>query len=82
MLLRPAFNPKKPTALFIGRYQTFHAGHQRLIEEGLRRIGQVCVAVRDTHGVDVQHRCGVWHRDRDGTLAAQTESFKEALADR
>ena len=51
-LLRPAFDPQKPTALFIGRYQPFHAGHQRLIEEGLRRVGQVCIAVRDTHGTD------------------------------
>ena len=53
--LRPAFDPQKPTALFIGRYQPFHAGHQRLIEEGLRRVGQVCIAVRDTHGVDVKN---------------------------
>ena len=50
--LRPAFDPQKPTALFIGRYQPFHSGHQRLIEEGLRRVGQVCVAVRDTSGID------------------------------
>ncbi len=50
--LRPAFDPQKPTALFIGRYQPFHPGHQRLIEEGLRRVGQVCIAVRDTHGLD------------------------------
>jgi len=50
--LRPSFDPQKPTALFIGRYQPFHPGHQRLIEEGLRRVGQVCVAVRDTHGID------------------------------
>jgi cytidyltransferase-like protein len=50
--LRPAFDPQKPTALFLGRYQPFHPGHQRLIEEGLRRVGQVCIAVRDTHGVD------------------------------
>ena len=42
--LRPAFDPQKPTALFIGRYQPFHGGHQRLIEEGLRRVGQVCIA--------------------------------------
>ncbi|PWT77685.1 MAG: adenylylsulfate kinase, partial [Acidobacteria bacterium] len=49
--LRPAFDPQKPTALFIGRYQPFHAGHQRLIEDGLRRVGQVCIAVRDTHGM-------------------------------
>jgi len=51
-LLRPAFDPQRPTALFIGRYQPFHTGHQRLIEEGLRRIGQVCIAVRDTYGMD------------------------------
>ncbi|WP_440640558.1 adenylyl-sulfate kinase [Bradyrhizobium sp. PUT101] len=50
--LRPAFDPQLPTALFIGRYQPFHLGHQRLIEEGLRRVGQVCIAVRDTHGID------------------------------
>jgi cytidyltransferase-like protein len=50
--LRPAFDPQKPTALFVGRYQPFHPGHQRLIEEGLRRVGQVCIAVRDTHGTD------------------------------
>lgn len=55
MQLRPAFNPQTPTALFIGRYQPFHAGHQRLIEEGLRRIGQVCVAVRDTHAIDAKN---------------------------
>jgi len=54
-LLRPAFDPQKPTALFIGRYQPFHKGHQQLIEEGLRRVGQVCIAVRDTHGIDAKN---------------------------
>ena len=54
-ILRPAFDPQKPTALFIGRYQPFHEGHQRLIEEGLRRVGQVCIAVRDTHGIDAKN---------------------------
>lgn len=54
-LLRPPFNPQRPTALFIGRYQPFHGGHQRLIEEGLRRVGQVCIAVRDTHGIDAKN---------------------------
>lgn len=53
--LRPAFDPQKPTALFIGRYQPFHPGHQRLIEEGLHRVGQVCIAVRDTHGIDAKN---------------------------
>ena len=51
-LLRPAFDPKRPTALFIGRYQPFHDGHRRLIEEGFRRVGQVCIAVRDTQHTD------------------------------
>jgi cytidyltransferase-like protein len=54
-LLRPPFDPQKPTALFIGRYQPFHDGHQRLIEEGIRRVGQVCIAVRDTHGIDAKN---------------------------
>jgi cytidyltransferase-like protein len=46
--VRPIFDPNKPTALFVGRYQPFHDGHKALIEEGLRRVGQVCIAVRDT----------------------------------
>jgi cytidyltransferase-like protein len=50
--LRPAFDPQKPTALFVGRYQPFHEGHRRLIEEGLRRVGQACIAVRDTYRID------------------------------
>jgi adenylylsulfate kinase len=45
--VRPIFDPKKPTALFVGRYQPFHDGHKALIAEGLRRVGQVCIAVRD-----------------------------------
>ena len=54
-LLRPPFDPQRPTALFVGRYQPFHRGHQRLIEEGLRRVGQVCIAVRNTHGIDAKN---------------------------
>jgi len=51
-LLRRAFDPKRPTALFIGRFQPFHGGHRRLIDEGFKRVGQVCIAVRDTQDVD------------------------------
>jgi len=53
--VRPVFDSKKPTALFIGRYQPFHDGHRALILEGLRRVGQVCIAVRDTHGIDANN---------------------------
>ena len=50
--LRPIFDWRRRTALFIGRYQPFHDGHRTLIAEGLKRVGQVCVAVRDTYGID------------------------------
>jgi nucleoside-triphosphatase THEP1 len=50
--VRPVFDTKRSTALFVGRYQPFHDGHRALIIEGLRRVGQVCIAVRDTAGTD------------------------------
>jgi len=50
--VRPVFDQQKPTALFVGRYQPFHDGHKALIIEGLKRVGQVCVAVRNTGGTD------------------------------
>jgi adenylylsulfate kinase len=53
--VRPVFDPKKPTALFIGRYQPFHDGHKTLILEGLKRVGQVCIAVRNTSGIDADN---------------------------
>ena len=53
--VRPIFDPKQPTALFVGRYQPFHDGHKALIVEGLRRVGQVCIAVRDTSGTDAKN---------------------------
>ena len=40
MRLRPVFDWRRPTALFIGRYQPFHNGHRALIAEGLKRVGQ------------------------------------------
>lgn len=53
--VRPIFDSKKRTALFIGRYQPFHDGHRKLILEGLRRVGQVSIAVRDTQGTDAKN---------------------------
>jgi adenylylsulfate kinase len=50
--VRPIFDPKQPTALFVGRYQPFHEGHKALIVRGLERVGQACIAVRDTAGND------------------------------
>lgn len=56
--VRPIFDPKAPTALFVGRYQPFHEGHRALVIEGLNRVGQVCVAVRDTGGIDANNPLG------------------------
>ncbi|WP_316976690.1 adenylyl-sulfate kinase [Shumkonia mesophila] len=50
--LRPVFDPRRPTALFVGRWQPFHDGHRALIEKGIERAGQVCIAVRNTHSRD------------------------------
>jgi len=50
--LRPAFRSAETDGAVLRPLQSFHAGHQRLIEEDLRRAGQVCIAARDTHGID------------------------------
>lgn len=49
---RGGFDWRRPTALFVGRYQPFHEGHRRLVLAGLARVGQACIAVRDVHGID------------------------------
>ena len=43
---------KKPTAQMLGRWQPWHAGHQKLFEEILEKTGQVNIMVRDVQGVD------------------------------
>lgn len=47
-----AWNNQAPTALLIGRYQPFHAGHKALVAEALKRTGQCCIALRDVGGID------------------------------
>ena len=42
---------KKPTAQMLGRWQPWHAGHQKLFEETLKRAEQVLIMVRDVQGV-------------------------------
>lgn len=47
-----AFNFRTPTGLMLGRFQPWHKGHRTLFEKILEKHGQVCIAVRDTHGTD------------------------------
>ena len=42
---------KKPTAQMLGRWQPWHAGHQVLFEEIVKKTGQVNIMVRDVKGV-------------------------------
>ena len=39
---------KHPTAQMLGRWQPWHAGHQKLFEETLKKTGQVNIMVRET----------------------------------
>ena len=43
---------KHPTAQMLGRWQPWHAGHQKLFEETLKKTGQVNIMIRDVQGVD------------------------------
>ena len=43
---------KKPTAQMLGRWQPFHDGHYTLLEEIVKKTGQVCIQIRDVQGVD------------------------------
>ncbi len=43
---------KKPTAQMLGRWQPWHAGHQKLFEEVLKKTGQVNIMVRDVQGIE------------------------------
>ena len=40
---------KKTTAQMLGRWQPWHAGHQKLFEEILKKTGQVNITVSFTH---------------------------------
>lgn len=57
-MLRPVFDQQRPTALFIGRFQPFHAGHRSLIVKGLLQVGQACIGVRNVHGTNEQNPFG------------------------
>lgn len=75
--IQPIFNPQQPTALFVGRYQPFHQGHFELIEEGIKRVGQCCIAVRDTHGTDEKNPLSFFEVKRriDASMSAYAGKY-------
>jgi len=47
---RPTFNWQAESALLLGRYQPWHAGHRALFERAIAKSGQVIIQVRDCQG--------------------------------
>ena len=46
------FNWKKPTAIFVGRFQPFHDGHKKLFLDALRKNKQVTILVMDSYRIN------------------------------
>jgi hypothetical protein len=59
--VRPLFDPKKPTALVIGCFEPFHLRHRALIVQSIRRVGQVCIAIRDSGRTDASNPLAFEH---------------------
>jgi hypothetical protein len=53
--LRPTFDPPQPKARCSSTAINRSMSDRLLIEEGLRRVGQARIAVRDTHGTDAKN---------------------------
>jgi hypothetical protein len=47
---RPRFDWRKESALLLGRYQPWHAGHRALFDRAITKSGQVIIQVRDCQG--------------------------------
>jgi cytidyltransferase-like protein len=45
------FNWKKPTSVYIGRFQPFHNGHKQIFLNALKLNKQVAILVMDSEGV-------------------------------
>jgi len=45
------FDWKKPTTEMLGRWQPWHDGHTELFKKALAETGQVCIMIRDVHGI-------------------------------
>lgn len=50
-ILNTGWDSKTPTVQLLGRWQPWHEGHRALFERAIKKTGQVCVMIRDCHGV-------------------------------
>ena len=80
--LRPAFDPQRTDgSCSSGAISRFTAVTGRLIEEGLRRVGQVCIAVRDTHGIDAKNPLPQRRCHRPDRFRLRVECARAAVPD-
>jgi len=76
---RPIFDWRKETAVLLGRYQPWHAGHRALFERALTKTGQVIIQIRDCHGWNNSNPFAIdevkkfIHRDLDPQYQGQYE---------
>ena len=52
MAKKNKFSWKKQTAIYIGRFQPFHKGHETLFLKAFKKDGQVAILVMDSFGIN------------------------------
>jgi hypothetical protein len=70
--LRPVSGFRRATALFIGRYQPFHAGHRRLLEGGIKRVGQPALQSATLKELRTRILCRSWMQNSKFTATMRS----------
>lgn len=74
------FNPFKPTAQMLGRWQPWHDGHTALFKKALMETGQVCIMIRTVpQDEDASGGRTMVQDDNPFTLDQVIQNIKNAL---
>ena len=76
------FNPFKPTAQMLGRWQPWHKGHTTLFKKALLETGQVCIMIRTVpQDGDASGGRTMVQDDNPFTVEQVIQNIKNALLD-
>ena len=50
--MKKNFNWKKKTSIYIGRFQPFHTGHEKVFVQALKKNNQVAILVMDSYKIN------------------------------
>ena len=76
------FNPFKPTAQMLGRWQPWHKGHTTLFKKALLETGQVCIMIRTVpQDEDASGGRTMVQDDNPFTVEQVIQNIKNALLD-